>query len=131
MKWKYFIVINLICMLTVGYYSWSFGLAQGKAACVKEYFAKNLQAEVKFVLETSQLIQCESGNRHDEVWGDNNKAYGLFQFWEGTFNDFVKEANMEDMKMDWKSPEHQFRVWKWAYYNGKLNHWSCYKEVEF
>lgn len=130
MKWKYFIIINLICVLIVGYYSWSLGLAQGKSACVKEYFAKPIQAEVKFVLETSQLIQCESGNRH-EVWGDNNNAFGLFQFWEGTFNDFVKEANMEDMKMDWKNPEHQFRVWRWAYYNNKLSHWSCYKAVGF
>lgn len=130
MKWKYFVVINLLCMLTVGYLGWHLGLAQGKAACIKEYFAKPIQAEVKFVLETSQLIQCESGNRH-EIWGDNNNAFGFFQFWQATFNDFVKEANMEDMKMDWKNPEHQYRVWKWAYYNGKLNRWTCYKEVEF
>lgn len=130
MKWKSFIIINLICMATVGYFSYHIGRMVQRQADIKEYFAGTLQAEAKFVLETSLLLQCESGNRI-EVWGDNNNAFGLFQFWEGTFNEFVKEANMEDMKMDWKNPEHQFRVWKWAYYNGKLNRWTCYKTVEF
>ena len=130
MKWRYFIIINLLCMLTVAYFSWSLGLAQGKVACVKEYFAGQIQAEVKFVLETSRLIQCESGNRH-ESWGDGGNAFGLFQFWKETFDGFVKEAGMEDMKLDWKNPEHQFRVYRWAYYNGKLKHWSCYKQMEF
>ena len=130
MKWRYFIIINLLCMFTVAWFSWHLGLAQGKSACIKEYFAGQIQAEAKFVLETSQLIQCESGNRH-EIWGDNGNAFGPFQFWRDTFYEFVKEAGMEDMKMDWKNTEHQFRIYKWAYFNGKLKHWTCYKQIDF
>ena len=130
MKWKYFIIINLLCMVTVGYFSFQLGRMVQRQADIKEYYASSIQAEVKFVLETSQLIQCESGNRL-EAWGDNNNAFGAFQFWKGTFYEFAAEAGMQDLKLDWKNPEHQFRVWKWAYYNGKLNHWTCYKPVEF
>lgn len=129
MKFRYFVIINLLCMFTIGYFSWHLGLAWCKTACMQDYF-KTTQAEAKFVLETSQLIQCESGNK-DGIWGDGGRAYGRFQFWKKTFDSFVKEAGMEDLKMDWKNPEHQYYIWKWAYSNGKLRHWSCYKPVEF
>ena len=124
------IIINLICMFTIGYFSWHLGLAQGKSACIQNYFG-TIQAEEKFLIETVNLIQCESNNKHYNVWGDDGKAYGRFQFWKPTFYNFVKEAGMEDMVMDWQNPEHQYRVYRWAYSNGKLKHWTCYKEVRF
>lgn len=129
MQFKYFVMLNLLCMAVVGYFSWHLGLAWCKSSCMQDYF-KTTQAEAKIVLETSQLIQCESGNK-DEIWGDGGRAYGRFQFHKTTFYNFVKEANLEDLNLDWKNPEHQFRIWKWAYNNGKLNHWTCYRSVEF
>lgn len=132
MKWKYFIIINLICLFTVGYFSWYLGLTQGKSACIKEYFAGSIQAEEKFLIETINLVICESGNKHEGVWGDNGKAYGRFQFWKIGFYDLVEKTDNQDLKLDWQDPTHQYFVYKEAYKKQIVSkYWTCYRKIEF
>lgn len=35
-----------------------------------------------------KLSFCEASNRHEGIWGDKGRAYGTFQFWQGTFNHY-------------------------------------------
>lgn len=132
MKWKWFVVINLICMLTVAYFSWHLGLAQGKSACIKEYFAGTIQAEEKFIIETINLVICESNNKHDGVWGDNGKAYGRFQFWKIGFYDLVEKTGNQDLLLNWQNSTDQYFIYKEAYKIGEVSQkWTCYKPVDF
>ena len=68
---------------------------------------------------------CESDLRHKGVWGDNFKAYGIFQFWEKTFNWMSKQSS--GSVLDWKSFEDQVDVAIWAFKNGYRSHWTCAK----
>ena len=44
------------------------------------------------------LAMCESGLIHENRWGDKGLSYGLFQFKQGTFDDYCEgdRENMED-----------------------------------
>ena len=74
-----------------------------------------------------KIIFCESGNRHDNIWGDNGKAYGIAQFWEGTFYGFAKKAGLQNA--DWKNKEQQIYLLEWALENNLGSHWTCLKKV--
>lgn len=72
--------------------------------------------------EMSRVMACESSGKIDAV-GDNGRAYGLFQFWENTFNLFAKDLGE---KLEWKNPEHQIKLASWAFSKGKQTHWTCW-----
>jgi hypothetical protein len=74
-----------------------------------------------------EIIACESGGRHERVWGDKGKAYGIAQFWEETFYWMAEMANLENP--NWKSKEQQITLLGWALENGLGNHWTCYREL--
>lgn len=131
MKWKHFIIINLLCMITVGYFSFEFGRMVQRQADVKEYFT-TAQDEERFIIETINLVICESGNKHEGVWGDNGKAYGRFQFWKIGFDDLVKITGNEDLLLDWQNSTHQYFIYKQAYKKQLTSkYWSCFRPVDF
>lgn len=74
-----------------------------------------------------KIIACESGGRHEGVWGDNGKAYGIAQFWEATFYRFAKDAELENP--DWYDREQQLYLLDWALENGLGHHWTCYRKL--
>lgn len=71
--------------------------------------------------EMRRVMMCESQGNPNAV-GDNGRAYGLFQFWENTFNLFAKDLGE---KLEWKNPEHQIKLASWAFSVGKQTHWTC------
>ena len=75
--------------------------------------------------EMRRVMMCESNGKIDAV-GDKDKAYGLFQFWENTFNLFAKDLGE---KLEWKNPEHQIKLASWAFSKGKQTHWTCWKNL--
>lgn len=122
-----------ICFIAVAYFSHGFGYARGKASCLESYFntINKWQADQEEFVRTSvKIINCESRGNELAI-GDNGKAHSWLQFHEDTFYDFVKESGNEDLLLDWKNPSHQFRIWRWAYSNGKLNRWTCAKKIDF
>lgn len=76
----------------------------------------------------AKIIMCESSCRHEGVYGDHGKAYGIAQFHRPTFNEFKKRAGRPDLK--YKSEQDQIWLLKWALRNGLENHWTCYKKVK-
>jgi len=74
----------------------------------------------------SGIVQCESGGKHDGIWGDNGKAYGISQFWEGTFYWLAGLAKLQNP--DWKSREQQLYLLNWAVNNKYDYLWTCAKK---
>ncbi|MFA5542947.1 MAG: hypothetical protein WDA47_04175 [Bacilli bacterium] len=75
-----------------------------------------------------KVIACESGFKHDDIWGDNGKAFGVAQFWEDTFYWFADMAGLENP--DWYNKEQQIYLLEWALENPPLqNHWTCYRNL--
>lgn len=73
------------------------------------------------------VILCESGGRHEGVWGDNGKAYGIAQFWEKTFYWFADMAGLENP--DWYNKEQQLYLLEWGLRNGYAHHWTCWQKL--
>ena len=73
--------------------------------------------------EKKKIIACESGGKHDGVWGDNRKAYGVAQFHRVLFDELkIKSKNP---KLKWKNKEDQLWLLDWALRNGYSKKWSC------
>ncbi|MBI5886762.1 MAG: hypothetical protein HZB85_09325 [Deltaproteobacteria bacterium] len=72
----------------------------------------------------ADIIDCESGGRHDELWGDGGKSYGVAQFNEETFHRFAAKAGMPHL--EWKDRDDQITLLRWAVANGFGRSWSCY-----
>lgn len=82
----------------------------------------------KRLKEICDIVSCESNWKHEGVWGDNGKAYGIAQFWEGTFYWLAELAGLE--KPNWKSKEQQLYLLNWALDNGHANNWTCYRKLQ-
>ena len=83
---------------------------------------KNYFDEIRY-----QVGFCESGNKHDGVWGDGGLAYGKYQFHSRTF-DWMKDlAGKPELKRE--NLEDQEWLFKWAIKNGYGDHWTCYTKI--
>ena len=69
-------------------------------------------------------LNCESGYRHDGVYGDSGLAYGIAQFHEPTFNGFKKSAGLPEL--DYMNREYQIQLMAWAFSSGLKRHWTCW-----
>ena len=69
-------------------------------------------------------LKCESGFKHNGIYGDSGKAYGIAQFHEPTFNGFKLKAGM--FELDYRDMEDQINLMAWAFGNGLKNHWTCW-----
>lgn len=86
------------------------------------------QKEPKLYHIVRAVIQCESSGRHEGVWGDNGKAYGLLQYWEETFYRHGRQAGLKNAH--WKNEGDQVTLFLWALENGKGKEWSCYRKLK-
>ena len=74
------------------------------------------------------IILCESGARHQGVWGDGGRSYGIAQFQYATFNELRKEAGRPDLR--WKIRHDQLWLLDWALRHGYGKYWACYSKRE-
>ena len=72
------------------------------------------------------IIECESGWNETAV-GDNGKAYGWLQFWEGTFNQFKEMYDME--WLEYRDPIDQVTLATKMVNDGYGSHWTCYNKL--
>ena len=70
----------------------------------------------------SRVIQCESGWKHEGVFGDSNRAYGIAQFHRPTWDLFNKQRNTN---LDYYNLDDQLNMISWAFANKYQSHWSC------
>lgn len=78
-----------------------------------------------------RIIQCESSNRHEGIWGDINykyPAYGIAQFQERTFNWLAKLSG--EKGLSWKNKQDQIWLLNWAIENGWGHLWTCYRKIK-
>lgn len=73
------------------------------------------------------IVECESGGRHDGVWGDGGRSYGVAQFMRPTFNELKEKAGLPGLK--WKSRDDQLTLLRWAVVNGYGRRWTCFSET--
>lgn len=67
------------------------------------------------------IILCESNN--SMVYGDNGRAYGVAQFWKGTFQMMKDASGM--YWLDYYSANDQRNLLMWAIDNNLISHWTC------
>lgn len=80
-------------------------------------------------IELSKKIAfCESSYQ-PYIYGDDGKAYSVYQFHKPTFDMFAKEYGKQ---MDYENVEHHIELANWAFSKGEeyLNHWTCYRKVK-
>lgn len=81
---------------------------------------------LKGMMETPAIrgiIQCESGGRHEGLWGEDGE-YGHLQFKEASFNFLANRMGFKNA--DWKNKNHQVAVAAWAVQNGYGPWWACF-----
>ena len=75
----------------------------------------------------SDIIECESGGKHEGVWGKANE-YGIAQFMEKTFYWLAEKSELQNP--DWKNKDQQIWLLNWSLQNGYQNKWTCYNIVK-
>jgi len=75
-----------------------------------------------------RVAYCESGLRHEGVYGDNSLAYGTFQYHRGTFEWFNKRATTTPL--NYYDLYDQVWLTAWAFDNGLESHWTCWKLLQ-
>lgn len=75
------------------------------------------------------VAHCEASYKHDNMVGDNGKAYGAYQFHKPTFDAFKKEAGMPEL--NYEDRNDQIKLAVWGFKNGKAKHWTCYDKVKY
>jgi hypothetical protein len=78
--------------------------------------------EMRLEAQKLQILKGESGLKHDGVWGDGGRAYGIAQFHQATFNTLKKLAGRPELK--WKSEKDQLWLFDWAIRNGHAHNWT-------
>lgn len=119
-----------VSLAVVGYYSYSYGYAKGKAQCISEYANKvtdQLNEHEEIIYKIVDTVYCESRGQHDNVWGDNKTSYGWLQYKKATFYHLAEKAGF-NQQLNWKDKKHQLKVALWAFKNGYGREWTCYQE---
>ena len=76
-------------------------------------------------------LNCESSLRHEGIFGDGGKAYGIAQFHEPTFEMFKQSAIKAGYPFDdfsYQSDRDQIELMAWAFKNGLQKHWTCWSK---
>lgn len=87
-----------------------------------------LESEINIREEVEKIIECESGGRHDGVWGDGGRSYGIAQFQRRTFSYLAEKSGIEGL--DWKDRDDQILLLRWSIDNGYGDLWTCYRKIK-
>lgn len=107
------------------------GLHVGRADMKTQYAARidGLHAQTlalaKKYSTLAKIINCESGGRHDDIFGDGGAAYGIAQFHRATFKEMAGFAGCENCRYTDRAD--QLKLLSWAYDHDRLGAWSCYE----
>jgi hypothetical protein len=101
-------------------------ISLGRQAEILQTINEALSADLRIEREKQKILTCESGYRHDGVWGDNGKSYGIAQFQKRTFNNFKKLAGRPELS--WYSQKDQLWLLDWALRHNFGKYWTCYKK---
>ena len=75
------------------------------------------------------IIECESGGKHEGVWGDSGKSFGIVQYQRMTFYKDAKLAGIR--KPSWFDKEHQLIAFRAALRRGEEEQWwNCYQKAK-
>ncbi len=85
---------------------------------------RQAEQDAEIEREKLQILTCESGIRHEGIWGDGGKSYGIAQFQYATFKDLRTQAGRQDLR--WKNMHDQLWLLDWALRNGYGRYWTCY-----
>lgn len=86
----------------------------------------NKEQETLEILEN--IIKAESGGKHEGVWGDEGKSYGIVQFSKNTFEFLSEKSGIENL--EWKNEYDQIVLLRWAIMNDFGSHWSTYEKAK-
>ncbi len=84
----------------------------------------SLQEDIKTEQIVQKIIICESSGKYN-ARGDGGKSYGPAQFKNATFKWMKVLAGRPEIQ--WKNPQHQVWLLRWAIGNGYGGHWTCYQ----
>ena len=91
-----------------------------------EQYALKYKVDRRLALD---IAFCESTFK-SEVYGDNGKAFGTFQFHEPTFKLFSKKFKEEfGRELSYQKNQDGIELAMWALSNDKEHHWTCFKKV--
>jgi hypothetical protein len=133
------IVIALI-ILVIGIQLglWSERSTQSAQAIRAEFERKDAEIDkLKIIINDTQfalaveekkleILLCESGIQHKDVWGDGGKSYGIAQFKFATFKELRKLAGRPELR--WKNRDDQIWLLDWALRHGYGKYWTCYQK---
>lgn len=74
------------------------------------------------------IIECESGIKHEGVWGDGGRSYGIAQFQYRTFDWMRGQAGRPELR--WKNRRDQLWLLDWALRRGYGKYWTCYSKTK-
>ena len=78
--------------------------------------------DMRLEAQKLQILKGESGLKHDGVWGDGGRAYGIAQFHLPTFQRLKKLAGRPEL--NWKKKGDQLWLFDWAIRNGHAHNWT-------
>jgi hypothetical protein len=122
------------------------GMYKGRLQAVNESIGETLAARdrqlalVKIDLDEARrqlakervkldILACESGFRHDGIWGDGGRSYGIAQFKQRTFRWLSGLAGRNNLR--WANKHDQIWLLDWAVENGYAKHWTCYRPERY
>jgi hypothetical protein len=140
-RWAKMFTLGVI-ILAVGV---QVGLYRGRLQAINESIGETLAARdrqlalVKLDLDEARkqlarervkldILACESGFRHDGIWGDGGRSYGIAQFKQRTFKWLSGLAGRPDLR--WANKHDQLYLLDWAIENGYARHWTCYGKTQ-
>ncbi len=80
------------------------------------------QYEVDFE-RVDKIINCESGYRHEGIYGDKGKAYGALQFHKSTFEGYKKKYGKT--WLEYTKFEDQIELGMMMMARDEWRHWTC------
>ena len=123
-KW----IIRFVVAWVVGLILIQVGILHGRKVEKAEWQARRqIEADILFVRVLEEIVQRESSGKHDGIWGDEGKSYGIAQFQERTFYWLAKKAGLQDP--DWKNESQQIALLAWAVKNGHGNLWTAVRQM--
>lgn len=124
-KW----IIRFVVAWVVGLILIQVGILHGRKVERAEWQARRqIEADILFVRILEEIIQRESSGKHDGIWGDAGKSYGIAQFQEKTFYWLAEKAGLQNP--DWKDETQQIALLAWAVKNGHGGLWTAVRQME-
>ena len=67
-------------------------------------------------------VNCESGFKHEGLYGDGGRAYGISQFHRPTFEQFCPDLNYDKM-------QDQLQCMARMFSDDQQSHWTCFTNL--